>query len=275
MKMKVGSAVMGAVIIIYSLREMKRHSSLLGLARNDIARRRAATDANRCHDVLTQSTPKSDAALKDARREAENFIGGYQTVVAIIQGVAFGALIVTAQAAILGNSSVSHKLAIVMRAVVILTAVIVVTDEYLQLTRAAYWTPRLADTIIPYVLGTAEVAAATSIGSGAWWWGCVSFLLLFGGMAFRHSYRRANPARFQETHAYSHFRRAVRILSTSCFLTFPCALAMNLVSVFAPGTLVQVLAPPILLICFVLTSIVLLLRSRGSHEHGPQSMADG
>lgn len=78
----------------------------------------------------------------------DSFATGYQTLVAIIEGVAFGALIVTGQNVIFRSGSISQHLTATGQLVTTFAVIAAVTYQYLQLVGAVQWSLGLADTTV-------------------------------------------------------------------------------------------------------------------------------
>jgi len=165
--------------------------------------------------------------------QLDSFAAGYQTLVAIIEGVAFGALIVTGQQVIFRSASIPRQLIAASQLSATFMVIAAVTYEYLQLVRAVQWSPRLADTTFPYLLGVGQVGMAISIGNDPHWWGSVAVLSLLSAWAFIYSRIRAKQAKFAggEKHykAFVSMITAFAVASTSLFLceAVMCALAVG------------------------------------------------
>jgi hypothetical protein len=163
----------------------------------------------------------------------DSFATGYQTLVAIIEGVAFGALIVTGQKVIFGGGSISQHLTAAGQLITTFTVIAAVTYEYLQLTRAVQWSPRLADTTVPYLLGIGQVGMAISIDSNPRWWGSIAVHSFLSAWAFIYSRIRAKQAKF--TGGEKHYKAFVSVItafavaSTALFIceAIMCALAVG------------------------------------------------
>lgn len=124
------------------------------------------------------------------RRVAEVFPAGYLTIIAIIQGVALGAAILTTQQQLLGQQSIIDDFIVAVQALGVFAAIVIITHRYLVLTVNARWTPTIFDTLIPYALGVGEISAALLIGHDTAWWAAVSVLFLIAVGAFAHTYIR-------------------------------------------------------------------------------------
>jgi hypothetical protein len=141
-------------------------------------------------------------------RVEDNFATGYQTVTAIIQGVALVALVTTSAHAIFGSASSSQVTTAASQAVAVLVIIIFTTDQFFQLAATTRWLPSTIDTAIPYLLGIGEATAALSLGDNTRWWGAISWSLFAGAIAFGNSATRATPEGFEGIEEYH--RRFVR-----------------------------------------------------------------
>ncbi|HXW46665.1 MAG TPA: hypothetical protein VEL03_17880, partial [Streptosporangiaceae bacterium] len=113
-------------------------------------------------------------------RIEDNFATAYQTMTAIIQGVALVVLVSTSAHAIFGRASGSQVAIAASQAVTVFVVIIVTTDQYFQLAAATRWLPSTFDTAIPYLIGVGEAIAALSLGDNTRWWGSIAWSLLAG-----------------------------------------------------------------------------------------------
>ncbi len=176
----------------------------------------------------TIAVPEPAAPPPGITRRLESFATGYQTLVAIIQGVAFGALIATGQDAVFRRGSVPQHLITAGQLITTFTVIVAVTDQYLQLVRAVQWSPKSVDTAVPYVLGVGQVAMATTLGNNARWWGSAAILSLSSAWAFRYSRVRARRAQFAggKPH-YRAFVSTVTAFSIASIFLFACEATMS------------------------------------------------
>jgi len=138
--------------------------------------------------------PPDPAGLRVLReRISDNFATGYQTMTAIIQGVALVVLVTASARAVFGTASGSQVATAASQAVAVFVIIIVTTDQFFQLAAATRWLPTTFDTAIPYLIGAGEATAALSLGDNTRWWGGISWSLLAGAFAFGHSAARATP----------------------------------------------------------------------------------
>jgi hypothetical protein len=214
MKLKEQSVVAGVITVIILLFGRSIFQNRL----------RASSDAGKSH-----SNPITIAAEPYKNINPEDFKGGYQTVVAIIQGVAFVILTSTAfteiRASITGDHAVASAV-ISIQALVTLSVIIIVTFEYFDLAGAVVWSPGFFDVIIPYILGVGEVAQATWLGDNTLWWGSLSFLLLASTVAFQYSAIRAKPEGFRDLRYHRYFRKIVKRLALASSITLTFAMAV-------------------------------------------------
>lgn len=124
------------------------------------------------------------------RRIVEVFPAGYLTMIAIIQGVALGAAIVTTQQQLLDQRSTINRLTVGAQALAVFVAIVVITHRYLILTIDDRWAPTILDTLIPYALGVGEITTAVVIGRNTAWWVAVSVLFLAAAGTHAHTYIR-------------------------------------------------------------------------------------
>src|SRR5215469_15341018 len=136
------------------------------------------------------------------RRIEDNFATGYQTMTAIIQGVALVALVTTSAHAVFGTTSGSQVAIAASQAVAVFVIIIITTDQYFQLAASTRWLPSTIDTAIPYLIGAGEAIAALSLGDNTRWWASISWSLLAGAIAFGHSAVRAAPEGFEGIEEY-------------------------------------------------------------------------
>ena len=113
-------------------------------------------------------------------RIEDNFATAYQTMTAIIQGVALVILVTTSAHAVFGGAPGSQVAIAASQAVTVFVIIIVTTDQYFQLAAATRWLPTTFDTAIPYLIGVGEAIAALSLGDNTRWWGSIAWSLLAG-----------------------------------------------------------------------------------------------
>jgi hypothetical protein len=148
---------------------------------------------------MTQSSPMTEIlepfspdVLK--RRIVEVFPAGYLTMIAIIQGVALGAAIVTTQQQLQDQRGTINRFTVVSQALTVFVAIVVITHRYLILTIDDRWAPTIFDTLIPYALGVGEITTAVVIGRNVTWWIAVSVLFLAAAGTYAHTYIRVPGA---------------------------------------------------------------------------------
>src|SRR5215469_7820652 len=167
-------------------------------------------------------------------RISDNFATGYQTMTAIIQGVALVVLITASAHAIFGTASGSRIAAAASQAVAVFVIIIVTTDQFFQLAATTRWLPTTFDTAIPYLIGAGEATAALSLGDNTRWWAGISWSLLAGAIAFAHSALRARPEGFEGIeNYYRHFVRDVRRSANICAALCAYAAALAVTSALA------------------------------------------
>ena len=178
-------------------------------------------------------------------RIEDNFATGYQTMTAIIQGVALVVLVTTSAHAVFGSTSSSQVAAAASQAVAVFVIIIITTDQFFQLAAATRWLPSTFDTAIPYLAGAGEAIAALSLGDNTRWWGSISWTLLAGAIAFGHSAVRATPEGFEGIDDYyRHFVRDTRRNRNLCAALCAYAAALAITSALAyPSAWLYVAAP--------------------------------
>jgi hypothetical protein len=166
------------------------------------------------------------------RRIEDNFATGYQTITAIIQGVALVLLATTSAHAVFGIRPGLQVATAASQAVAVFVIIIVTTDQFFQLTASTRWLPGTIDTAIPYSIGAGEAIAALSLGDNTRWWGAIAWSFLVGVIAFGHSAARAAPEGFEGIEVY--FRQFVRdVRRTRNLCAALCAYAVALATTSA------------------------------------------
>jgi len=164
-------------------------------------------------------------------RISDNFATAYQTMTAIIQGVALVILVSTSAHAVFGGASGSQVAIAASQAVTVFVIIIVTTDQFFQLAAATRWLPSTFDTAIPYLLGAGEATAALSLGDNTRWWASIAWLLMAGTITFLHNAVRATPEGFEGIEEYyQQFVRGVRRSRDLCAALCACAVALAMMS---------------------------------------------
>lgn len=184
------------------------------------------------HRGAEQESPDPVSLRVLFSRIEDNFATGYQTMTAIIQGVALVVLVTTSAHAIFGSTPGTHVAIAASQAVAVL--VIIAADHFFQLTAATRWLSSTLDTAIPYLIGAGEASAALSLGDNTRWWVSISWSLLAGAFAFGHSAVRATPAGFEGIeNYYRYFVRNVRRTRNLCAALCAYAVALAITSALA------------------------------------------
>ena len=171
------------------------------------------------------------------QRVGDVYREGYLTVLAIIQGVAFGILLTDAEGQWVRHADPLYRAKVVMQAAAVLIAIIVVTHRYILLTVIGRWIPTTFDTIIPYALGVGEIGASLAIGRNLSWWASVGFFSLAGVSSFVHSRIRMSATSFGSIpQLYSRFRRITTTAIISLSLLAVTSAAMVAVSAYDAGS---------------------------------------
>lgn len=130
------------------------------------------------------------------RRTVEVFPAGYLTVLSIIQGVALGITVTQAVSVQSLPGPVAEDVTVIMRATMTLLAIIIVSYEYVWFTVMMRWRQTFADSLIPFVLGTAEIVVALHIGRASAWWLSSAVLVGVGILAFSYTKSRLSVELF-------------------------------------------------------------------------------
>jgi hypothetical protein len=139
--------------------------------------------------------PLTAAVLK--ARVIEIFPVGYLTLMAIIQGAAFGLLFVAiGQGHFFGTRWSPDTWLALTQAFATGLTIVIVTHQYLLLTVVVRWAPTISDTLIPYFFGFGEIWMATAIGHSISWWAALSSLCVVAVFAFWHTRTRTKRGAF-------------------------------------------------------------------------------
>lgn len=147
-------------------------------------------DESATHDA-EQARRAIEPLTKDVlvRRTLEVFPSGYLTILSIIQGVSLGFTVNTAAEAQALPGPVVEDVATLARAAMTLVGVIIVSYQYIWFTVMMRWRQSFVDSLVPFLLGTAEIVVALNIGRAAQWWFSVSVFAILGLMAFANTKR--------------------------------------------------------------------------------------
>lgn len=198
-----GRAAAGLLITAGSLTaDARSEASRAGSAHIDVIDRQyleellAGTAGRRDQPTDVLETLTTETLRK---RTLDIFPAGYLTVMAIIQGVALGLLLQQLLGA--GGGGVfrsPHPGALISEAVASFLAIVVASYEYLWFTTIMRWTPTFLDTLVPYLLGVAEIVPVLLLGRFTWWWISTVVLFAVGGLAFWHTIWRSSPGMFED-----------------------------------------------------------------------------
>lgn len=128
------------------------------------------------------------------RRTVDIFPAGYLTVMAIIQGVALGLLVQQLVGRVFGSA---HPAILIGEGAANFLAIVVASYEYLWFTTIMRWTPTFLDTLVPYLLGVAEIVPVLLLSRFNWWWISTVVLFAVGGLAFWHTIWRSSAGMFK------------------------------------------------------------------------------
>jgi len=223
------TAIASLVIGAFLLRFLRTNSD--AQKRHEVTKSEVAATRHRAGEIEARDPQRLRTLF--ARIE-DNFATGYQTMTAIIQGVALVVLVTTSAHAVFGSAPGSELAAAASQAVAVLVIIIVTTDQIFQLTSATRWLPSTIDTAIPYLVGIGEAIAALSLGDNTRWWGAIAWSLAAGALAFGNSAVRASQAGFEGIEQY--YRRFVRDVRRSrdiCVVLSACAVALAVASAVA------------------------------------------
>jgi hypothetical protein len=143
-----------------------------------------ATDAYEEAASAGALEPLSADLLK--ARTIEIFPVGYLTLMAIIQGAAFGILFIQ-QGQLFKQGWSPHAALTLTQSLATGLSIVIVTHEYILLTVMVRWAPTSSDTLIPYLLGFGEIWMAMAAGQGTSWWTALSSLCAVAAFAFWHT----------------------------------------------------------------------------------------
>jgi hypothetical protein len=157
-------------------------------------------------------------------RIEDNFATGYQTMTAIIQGVALVVLVSTFAHAVFGSASGSQVATAASQAVAVFVIIIVTTDQFFQLATATRWIPTTFDIAVPYLVGAGEATAALWLGDNTRWWASIAWFWLAGAIAYAHTAVRSTPRGFEGIKEYHlRFIRSARRSRDICAALCVCA----------------------------------------------------
>jgi hypothetical protein len=157
-------------------------------------------------------------------RIEDNFATGYQTMTAIIQGVALVLLVSTSAHAVFGSPSRSQVATAASQAVAVFVIIIVTTDQFFQLATATRWIPTTFDIAVPYLVGAGEATAALWLGDDTRWWASIAWFWLAGAIAYAHTAVRSTPKGFEGIKEYHlRFIRSARRSRDICAALCACA----------------------------------------------------
>ena len=133
------------------------------------------------------------------RRVSDSFPSVYLTVIGIIQAVALGILAENLNLEMVFFSGSTRDFLVIFRSISLLMVLIFVFFEYGYFVGIFQWSPGYLDASIPFVLGSLEIFSAYLISNPLIWWLSMSFLFLFGTLAFCNTRRRLRSEMFANT----------------------------------------------------------------------------
>jgi hypothetical protein len=151
------------------------------------------------------------------QRIAEGHARGYVNLVGMLQSVALGwVLVVLHQPAPRAVGSGQNVL-VAAQAIVEVAAIIIIYHQYRTLTVLLCWVEDIFDTIIPFIIFSAEIWLGFNIRRGASWWFALALLCFAGGMALLHTLGRMTRGMFGDNHAgYRRYRRMLKSQMALC-----------------------------------------------------------
>lgn len=168
----------------------------------------SGADARLLTSCSDSSPDESDFFHLDYRilrdRVHEVFSVGYLTLMAIIQGAAFGILFLSLQQRLMHLAWSGQTILTIIQAIATGSAIVSVTQGYIELTIIVRWAPTIVDTVIPYFLGTGEIWMALAVGHGTSWWTALSVLWSVAVLAFLHTRIRISDAGIGTTEEAHH-----------------------------------------------------------------------
>lgn len=170
------------------------------------------------------------------RRVIEVFPVGYLTLIAIIQGAAFGLLLVNAQQQLTSGHQFIDQFATISQSAAGIVVIVIVTHQYLLLTTLVRWTPTILDTLIPYLVGLGEILMALTVGRSTEWWVALAILLVVAILSFVHTGRRVSEAIFGgHANVHTSFQNSLRAQIVWCAILLGAAIAGALLDSFNLG----------------------------------------
>ena len=173
--------------------------------------------------------PLSAAVLK--RRVIEIFPIVYSTLMAIIQGAAFGLLFLSVVPQFLNHAWSLDTATLLTQAFATGLTLVIVTHEYLLLVMVGRWVPTVLDTLIPYLLGFGEIWMAMAAGHSASWWTALSALCVVAVFAFWHTRARITKDSFgNDEDLYAHNRHAITVQIALCAIMLISSMTVALLN---------------------------------------------
>jgi len=137
-------------------------------------------------------------------RMQSSFPAVYLTIISIIQGVAMGILVYNTFEYIKDPKITGCYVRFLPYSAMCFIFLIVVTREYTWLVGTLKWSPKVLDTIIPFVLGLSEIIPVFYLTSPHIWWLLVAILCFVGSAAFSNTLWNCKKSMFGENEkAYS------------------------------------------------------------------------
>ena len=144
-------------------------------------------------------------------RMAESFPAVYLTAISIIQGVALGILASNTFCYIKDPNLAEPWIRFLPYSVTSLIFLIVVTYEYTWFVGIFKYSPKIWDTIIPFVLGASEIAPMFYLTNPRIWWVLVTIFCFFGAWGFLNTLRNCKEPMFGENEqAYRRTRNTLK-----------------------------------------------------------------
>jgi hypothetical protein len=189
-------------------------------------------------------------------RMSELFPLGYLTLMAIVQGVALVELIDSVDNKVFSSHTDVHRPMAAAQALAVLGGIVIITHRYFLLTALTRWRPTVVDTLLPYLLGASEAAAALRIGEYAAWWIAFSVLFLIATASFVHTLMHANEAVYGNLHdLYTASRSSVRKLLITCSALMFFSASIALITIYSGPLPVQTY---VIFICGIIVAVIIV-----------------
>ncbi len=161
-----------------------------------------ATQRRTTPGPMTEAAGRVDAAYEPLdraefkRRTAETFPAVHLTTISVIQGVALG-LLVEHVLPLTGRPQ--SWAPVLIYAVASFLIIITISFEYYYFVAVYRWSPKVPDTVIPFLLGVFEISAIYYLHNPRAWWLLTGCLAGVGVIAFSNTLINSRSTMFSET----------------------------------------------------------------------------